>query len=93
MKELHRLVLEKHQKKHPGCALNEKRCKYSLTKDCIDKGVISEFMKNRSMCKPCETERQKKYYEEVAAEKRAAIRALRKKKKARSVSFKKGTRK
>lgn len=96
MKEVYKLALEKHQKKHPGCKLNEKVCKYRSTKDCIVKGDISNFLKTTQICKTCEAERQRKYYEEVTQAKRAAEReATRKLKKkassSRSVSFKKGT--
>jgi hypothetical protein len=97
MKEVYRLALEKHQKNHAGCALNEKLCKYSLSDECIGKGDISEFTKKRSMCKPCEIVRLRKYYEEVIHPKRLAESARRKKekqlKKKRSISFKKGTKK
>ncbi len=95
MKEVFRLALEKHQKKHPGCKLNEKVCKYRLTKECIVKGDISNFLKTSHICKSCEAERQRMYYEKVSRAKRAAQREankqLKKARSSRSVSFKKGT--
>jgi hypothetical protein len=95
MKEVYRLALEKHQKKHPGCTLNEKVCRREISDECIGKGDISEFVKRENICKQCEIVRMKKYYEEVIHPKRLAESARRKKekKKKRSISFKKGTKK
>jgi hypothetical protein len=97
MKEVYRLALEKHQKKHPGCSINEKVCKYSLSKECIGKGDISDFRKRENICKACKSVHMQKYYEEVIHPKRLAESARRKKekqqKKKRSISFKKGTKK
>ncbi len=38
-------LLAKHQKKHPGCRLSERKCKSELADDCIGKGDKSEFHK------------------------------------------------
>lgn len=52
-KEAYLVILKKHQKKHPGCGLNERVCKAKLAKDCIGKGAISEFHATASKCKRC----------------------------------------
>ncbi len=93
MKEVYRLAVEKHQRKHPGCSLNEKICKFGITDKCIEQGDISEFRKGRNICNQCDIVRLKRYYDDVLGEKRATTRQMNKKKRSRSVSFKKGTKK
>jgi hypothetical protein len=66
-KEEYRMVLEKHQKKHPGCKLNERRCKPQLSDECIVKGDKSEFHKTAATCKHCISVINHQYYEKVTA--------------------------
>lgn len=84
-KEALKALLTKHQKKHPGCKLNEKVCAYKESEDCIGKGDVSNFSKG-SRCDMCRIVANHEYYERVVAKKR-------KKSKKRKVSFKKGTKK
>jgi hypothetical protein len=86
-KEAMQVLLDKHQKKYPGCSLGQRRCSKKLADDCVRKGDKSEFLNGGSRCKKCVAIIQKEYYEKVTVNKRAAARAKRK----RSVSFKKGT--
>lgn len=80
-------LLAKHQKKHPGCKLGERRCKAELAEDCIGKGAISEFHKTASKCKRCLVIVNQEYYAKMHP------KVDSKKKKKRSVTFKKGTKK
>ncbi len=84
-KEELKALLNKHQKKHPGCRLSERKCKSELADDCIGKGDKSEFHKTAATCKRCLCIVNHQYYEKVTA--------LKRKKAKRSVSFKKGTKK
>ncbi len=96
MKAVYSIALEKHQRNNPGCKLNEKICTRDLSKECVGKGDISEFVPRReNICRPCEAVKMRKYYEEVIYPKRVAERARKRKEKKekRSISFKKGTKK
>lgn len=84
-KEVLKALLEKHQKKHAGCKLNERRCRAKLSDDCIVKGDKSRFHATAYTCKECLVIVNRKYYEKVTA--------LKRKKAKRSVTFKKGTKK
>jgi hypothetical protein len=86
-KEAMQALLEKHQKKHPGCSLGQRRCSKKLSDDCIRKGDKSEFLNGGSRCKNCVAIMQKEYYEKVTIAKRAAARLK------KSVRFKRGTKK
>jgi hypothetical protein len=76
-------LLEKHQKKHPGCKLSERRCRVNMADDCIGKGPVSEFHKTAAKCKRCIVLVNREYYDRVTS------RRSKKKK----VTFKKGTKK
>ncbi len=80
-KEAIQLLLAKHQKRHPGCKLSEKRCKSKLSDECIGRGDKSEFHKTAATCKRCMS---------VINHQQWLVRRLKKNK---SVSFKKGTKK
>ena len=90
--EVYKTLLEKHNRKHPGCKLNQKVCRMKTSDECIGKGDLSSFMKGKSTCKMCYAHWQKEYYETVTVPKREQEKKLKlKTKKKRSVSFKKGT--
>jgi len=78
------VLIAKHQRKHPGCKLNERRCKAELSEDCIGRGDISEFHKTSSTCNACLSEVNREFYQRVTAKKRAAEKAKRK------ITWKKG---
>lgn len=59
-----REIIEKHQKKHPGCKLNERRCRYEIADDCIGKADKSHFKKSVWMCKRCTSMYNRNYYEQ-----------------------------
>jgi hypothetical protein len=80
-KEAMRELLRKHRLKHPGCKLNEKRCRSGISEDCIVKGDKSKFQKTGGCCKKCIAVINHEYYERVTKEKRRK----------KSVRFKKGT--
>jgi hypothetical protein len=90
-REAMQVLLEKHQKKHPGCSLGERRCSKELADDCVGKGDKSLFVNGGSRCNKCIVIIQREYYDKVTIAKRAAARL--KKKATKSVKFEKGTKK
>ena len=73
-KEALKVLLEKHQRKHPGCKLSEKKCNSKLSGDCIVKGDMSLFQKTGAICKECVSAINQQYYETVTVKKRAKAR-------------------
>lgn len=69
-KEIIKVLLKKHQRKHPGCKLNEKRCKVGLSDKCLVKADKSKFHVTSSTCKPCLIIVNRNYYERVTIKKR-----------------------
>ena len=69
-KEEMKALLEKHQQRHPGCKLNEKRCKSQLSDECIVRGDKSEFHKTAATCKRCISMLNHQHYLKVTVVKR-----------------------
>jgi len=82
-KEMIKELLRKHQRKHPGCKLHEKRCRSEVAENCIGKGDMSKFHKTGAVCKKCLVQINHDYYEKVTKDRRRK----------KSVRFKKGTKK
>ena len=66
-KEAYRLLLEKHQQKHPGCKLNERKCRVGIAEDCSDIADDSEFLRGSHRCKRCAAVISNQYYYDVVA--------------------------
>lgn len=73
-KEAFQAILEKHQKKHPGCKLSERRCRYELSEECIGKADQSEFKGTAFMCKNCTSAYNHAYYEKKKSKKKSKKR-------------------
>ena len=92
-REAMQVLKEKHQKKHPGCSLSERRCRKELSDDCVGMGDKSEFLNGGARCIPCVAVQQKEYYNAVTLEKRRAASEILRRKKNRKVVYRKGTKK
>jgi hypothetical protein len=62
-KEAFQVLLAKHQKKHPGCKLNERKCNSELSENCIGKGNKELFHKTAATCLECLKVVNHNYYE------------------------------
>ena len=82
-KAIYQALLLKHQKKHAGCDLSERRCKYSDAEDCIVQGSIDQFHAHTSRCNRCKVVANKEYYELVTTKEKALERDAKKRKKAK----------
>jgi hypothetical protein len=67
-KEVYAAMLAKHQRKHPGCKLNEKRCRFEYSNKCVGKADLSYFKGASHMCQPCRSWYNHQYYAKSVAE-------------------------
>ena len=67
------VILEKHQKKHPGCKISERRCKSKLSEECIVKGDSSLFHPTAATCKKCISVVNRNFYQNVTSQKEKKV--------------------
>ena len=72
-------LLKKHQKKHPGCKITERRCRYENSSECIGKGTDDQFHKTSHRCLKCKGASDKVYYDTVVKKAKAEARKQAKK--------------
>ena len=72
-------LLKKHQIKHPGCKLSERRCRFAITSECIGKGTDDQFHKTSHRCLKCKGASDKVYYDTIVKKAREKVRKQAKK--------------